>query len=110
MTLFHAGDLNWWYWWDDTPEEIQVMEEAFKKEIHKLNGKKIDIAFLPVDPRLRHNYCLGGEYFIMKIEPEFFVPMHFGEDYEIIKSFIKKVKDYSTKVIEITAIGQEIYL
>jgi len=110
LTLFHAGDLNWWYWWDDTPEEIRVMEEAFKREIHKLNGKKIDIAFFPVDPRLRHNYCLGGEYFIKEIKPEFFVPMHFGDDYGTIKSFMEKVKNYPTKVVEISAKGQEIYL
>lgn len=110
LTLFHAGDLNWWYWWDDTPEEIRVMEEAFKREIHKLNGKKIDIAFFPVDPRLRHNYCLGGEYFIKEIKPEFFVPMHFGEDYGTIKSFMEKVKNYSTEVVEISAKGQEIHL
>jgi len=110
LTIFHAGDLNWWYWWDDTLEEIRVMEEAFKKEIHKLQGKKIDIAFFPVDPRLRHNYHLGGEYFIKEIEPEYFVPMHFGEEYGTIRSFIEKVKDYHAKVVEISAKGQEIHL
>lgn len=110
ISIFHAGDLNWWYWWDDTPEEIQVMEEAFKKEIHKLCGEKIDVAFFPVDPRLKHNYSLGGEYFIKEIKPEIFIPMHFGENYRAIKRFADKVKEYSTKVIEITAKGQEIHL
>ncbi|SHJ16583.1 MBL fold metallo-hydrolase [Lutispora thermophila] len=110
LTIFHAGDLNWWYWWDDTPEEIRVMEEAFKKEIHKLRDTNINIAFFPVDPRLRHNYSLGGEYFIKEIRPEYFIPMHFGEDYAAIKSFMEKVKDYSTKVVEISAKDQEINL
>lgn len=110
INIFHAGDLNWWYWWDDTPDEIRTMEEAFKKEIHKLHGVKIDIAFFPVDPRLRHNYSLGGEYFIKEIKPDVFVPMHFGEDYEAVRSFAEKVKEYPAKVIEITDKGQKIYL
>lgn len=110
VNIFHAGDLNWWYWWDDTPEEIRTMEEAFKKEINKLHGEKIDIAFFPVDPRLKHNYSLGGEYFIKEINPSVFIPMHFGEDYKAIKSFAEKVKGYSSEVIEITAKGQKIHL
>ncbi|MPN53382.1 hypothetical protein SDC9_201046 [bioreactor metagenome] len=110
ISIFHAGDLNWWYWWDDTPEEIRTMEQAFKKEIHKLRDIKIDVAFFPVDPRLKHNYSLGGEYFIKEIKPEIFIPMHFGEDYRAIKAFADKVKEYPAKLIEITAKGQEIYI
>lgn len=110
IRIFHAGDLNWWYWWDDTPEEIRTMEEAFKKEIHKLRGVRVDIAFFPVDPRLRHNYSLGGEYFIREIKPDVLIPMHFGEDYEAIESFAEKVKQYRTKVVRITAKSQKIYM
>lgn len=110
IKLFHAGDLNWWYWWDDTPEEIRTMEEAFKNEIAKLRVERIDVAFFPVDPRLRHNYSLGGEYFIKEIKPAVFVPMHFGEDYEAVKNFALKVKEYPVEVVQITAKGQNIYL
>lgn len=28
--IFHAGDLNWWKWPDDTEEEEKEMENAFK--------------------------------------------------------------------------------
>ena len=110
ISIFHAGALNWWYWWDDTPEEIRTMEQTFKNEIHKLRDVKIDVAFFPVDPRLKHNYSLGGEYFIKEIKPEIFIPMHFGEDYRAIKAFADKVKEYPAKLIEITAKGQEIYI
>ncbi|MDD2481339.1 MAG: MBL fold metallo-hydrolase [Lutispora sp.] len=110
INIFHAGDLNWWYWWDDTLDEIRTMEEAFKKKIKKLHGEKVDIAFFPVDPRLKHNYSLGGEYFIKEIKPSVFIPMHFGEDYGAIKSFAEKVKEYYSEVIEITAKGQKIHL
>jgi len=110
LTVFHAGDLNWWYWWDDTPEEIRLMENAFKKEIDKLSGKRIDIAFFPVDPRLKHNYGLGGHYFIETIKPEIFVPMHFGQNYGIIDSFIELVKGYDAKVIKIYSRDEDIFL
>ncbi len=110
LSIFHAGDLNWWYWPDDTAEEIEVMERMFKEEISKLKGQHIDIAFFPVDPRLEHNYALGGEYFIKEISPIFFIPMHFGEKYEVTKSFMEKVKDCKSKVIEISNMGQTIKL
>lgn len=108
MTIFHAGDLNWWYWWDDTEENIVLAEKQFKNEIEKIKGEKINIAFFPVDPRLEHNYCLGGEYFIEEINPDIFIPMHFWDDYETTKRFAERLRGKSTKIIEITHKGQEI--
>lgn len=110
ISIFHAGDLNWWYWPDDTAEEIETMEKIFKNEIVKLKGQHIDVAFFPVDPRLEHNYYLGGEYLIKEVLPRFFIPMHFGEKYETTKSFIEKMKNSGTNVVEINQIGQEINL
>lgn len=109
INIFHAGDLNWWYWWDDTPKEICIMERAFKKEIEKIGREKIHIALFPVDPRLKHNYSLGGVYFIKEVKPLLFVPMHFGEDYKVIKTFKEKVKGYPVEVVEIAAKDQYVY-
>jgi L-ascorbate metabolism protein UlaG (beta-lactamase superfamily) len=110
ITIFHAGDLNWWYWWDDTEEEIEKAETWFKEEVERIRGEKIDIAFFPVDPRLEHNYHLGGEYFMRILSPEVLIPMHFGETYEATKNFTEKVKELPVKVVEITRRGQEILL
>jgi L-ascorbate metabolism protein UlaG (beta-lactamase superfamily) len=110
VVLFHSGDLNWWYWWDDTKEEIESMEKAFKGEIEKLNGEKVDITFFPVDPRLKHNYYLGGEYFIEQIAPKVFIPMHFGEDYDTTLRFKSKAERPGVNVIEISKRGQRIEL
>ena len=110
LTLFHAGDLNWWYWWDDPEEEIKMAEHRFKAEIEKMKGERIDLAFFPVDPRLEHNYSIGGEYFIQQLHPKVLIPMHFGTDYEILSSFVAKVQDFDTKVINITSSPQEILL
>jgi len=108
--IFHAGDLNWWYWPGDTPEGIATAEKSFKKEIARIKGEQIDVAFFPVDPRLEQNYCLGAEYFINEIEPRYLIPMHFWNDYGLIRQFSTKMEASSTRVIEITERGQEINL
>ncbi|KPU45686.1 beta-lactamase superfamily domain protein [Oxobacter pfennigii] len=110
VSIFHSGDLNWWYWWDDTPEEIEKAEKAFKEEIEKIKGNKIDIAFFPVDPRLEHNYSKGGEYFIKEITPSYFIPMHFGVTYEITEKFAHLMKDSPVKVLKLSRRGQEMIL
>jgi len=110
VSIFHAGDLNWWYWMDDTTDEIESMERQFKLEISRIKGLIVDIAFFPVDPRLRHNYFIGPEYFVNEINPRVFVPMHFGNKYSITKTFAEKMKTHSTKVIEINHRGQEFNL
>jgi L-ascorbate metabolism protein UlaG (beta-lactamase superfamily) len=80
ISIFHAGDLNWWDWYDETPENNRAMEERFKKEISRIKGEEIDIAFFPVDPRLKESYRLGADYFVSEVGPRFLIPMHYGED------------------------------
>lgn len=108
VTIFHAGDLNWWYWWDDTKKEIEKAERLYKQEIEKIKREKIDIAFFPVDQRLEHNYSKGAEYFIEELNPSIFVPMHFGDNYETSLKFAEEKKQLNTKIVKITHRGQEI--
>jgi len=108
VNIFHAGDLNWWYWWDDTPEDIQKAERWFKEEVERIVGEKIDIAFFPVDPRLEHNYCKGALYFIEKLAPKYFVPMHFWGNFDVCSKFKAEVEGLSTEVVEISSRGQNI--
>ncbi|MEL7564073.1 MAG: MBL fold metallo-hydrolase [Dehalobacterium sp.] len=110
VTLFHAGDLNWWHWGDDTPEETERAEKEFKNEIATIRGEVVDLAFFPVDPRLEDNYSLGADYFIEQIKPKFFIPMHFGEDFKISGQYAKKMKGSPTRIILFTEREQEIVL
>jgi L-ascorbate metabolism protein UlaG (beta-lactamase superfamily) len=110
VVIFHAGDLNWWYWKDDPQIEIEKAEVWYKDEVKKIKETCFDIAFFPVDPRLEEKYCLGPQYFIDKTAPKIFIPMHFGENYEITKKFAQENQKKSTKVIEITHRGQQILL
>ena len=101
-TIFFAGDLNWWYWDEDSDEEKSSMEKAFKGEVEKLINKNIDVVFFPVDPRLDDNYYIGGKYIIDKLKPKAFFPMHFGDKYEITKDFIHKMNSTTTNIVEIS--------
>ena len=105
-TIFFAGDLNWWYWDDDSDEEKISMENAFKEEVNKLKGTNIDLAFFPVDPRLEDSYYKGGHYFINTLQPKHFFPMHFGDKYDVIPRFIHKMSDSDTNIVEISEKNQ----
>lgn len=103
MNIFHAGDLNWWKWMDDTPEEEKEMEEKFKtviNDIVKLNVN-IDIAFFPVDRRLEDNYLCGGQYFIEKLSPDIFIPMHFWDDFKTTNDFKRSQTSTTINIIEL---------
>lgn len=100
--IFHAGDLNWWHWWRDIPEEIAKAELLFKEEISKLKGEQIDIAFFPVDPRLEQYAYLGADYLIQEITPKYLIPMHFGDDNEAAELYAKKRKASLSKVLAAT--------
>ncbi|WP_368487911.1 MBL fold metallo-hydrolase [Clostridium sp. BJN0013] len=106
VNIFHAGDLNLWYWKDESKGEQAAAKENFEKEIHKLKHETVDFAFFPVDPRLEEYYYLGGEYFINQIKPKFFIPMHFWNKYGITKDFADLTKNLPSKSLIITHRGQ----
>lgn len=102
--IFHAGDLNWWKWPDDTPEEEKEMEGAFKEIINDVVNARImiDVAFFPLDPRLEGNYLCGGQYFIEKLSPKVFIPMHFWSSFKTTDDFSHSQKKAGTDVLRIS--------
>lgn len=50
--IFHAGDLNWWHWLGDTEENNKEARGFFERELKRMAGENMDIAFFPVDDRL----------------------------------------------------------
>jgi L-ascorbate metabolism protein UlaG (beta-lactamase superfamily) len=108
VSVFHAGDLNWWHWKDENDEYNADMAQAFKSQIEKIKKENIDIAFFPVDPRLEEYYYMGGQYFIEKVSPKMFIPMHFGDKYNITEEFAGKITTDNTAIVEIRKRGQEI--
>jgi L-ascorbate metabolism protein UlaG (beta-lactamase superfamily) len=104
LRIFHAGDLNWWHWADESTEEELLSEERkFKEEVSNINCGRIDIMFFPVDPRLGDHYWLGGAYMLEVFRPRLFVPMHFGTDFSITGKFADRMKQADIPIFEITS-------
>jgi L-ascorbate metabolism protein UlaG (beta-lactamase superfamily) len=108
LTIYHAGDLHWWHWDGEPDEDNQAMARAYKEQIDLLKGEKIDIAFIPVDPRLDREYLWGLDYFMSGIGAETVFPMHFGQDFGIFERLFSDLsqKDYRDKIVRISRRGE----
>jgi hypothetical protein len=90
--IYHAGDLNWWHWNEESDNYNRVMKEKYQKEIDTLaellDGQKADVAFVPLDARLGDAYGLGMQYFLETVAAKYVFPMHFFEDgYSVCRRF-----------------------
>lgn len=74
--VYHAGDFNWWHWEDDTPENIDLAEKIFKRQLKKMNGMEADVALFPIDGRLGSAQEKGAVDFVAKTKVKGFVAMH----------------------------------
>lgn len=81
---------------------------AYQAEINRLMDEKIDIAFVPVDPRLGEQYCWGIDCFMKRTETKVVFPMHFWGNYSIFNRLAleKCVKDYEDRIVRIEKPGQ----
>lgn len=74
--LFHAGDLNWWHWKEDTEENQAQAKQAFFEEMAHLDGEVFDVAFFPVDARLEECRAWGIAEFCRHVTATQIVAMH----------------------------------
>ena len=103
VSLFHAGDLNDWKM-DGAGDLINgKMQREYRHQIRKLSNKPINIAFVPMDPRLKEYQNLGIDYFVHNTDAEFIFPMHMWQDYSGILEYKKKISNRSLadRIIEI---------
>jgi len=87
-TVFHAGDLNLWIWEEESAQYNADMEQRFLKEMEKLKGVSIDVAFFPLDPRQGGDCGKGLEVFNRTADVKALFPMHFWEKYDTIPQYI----------------------
>lgn len=101
-TLYYAGDLNHWHW-DGEPDWWNLqMAKDYLSEVEKL-PKKLDIAFVPVDPRLNTSFSLGSVELLAHAEVTLLVPMHFWGDFSVCE---KLQEITNTKILQITHTNQ----
>lgn len=110
--LFHAGDLNWWHWREEsTAREIEQAENDFKAAMEPIiaatRQNPPDIAFFPLDPRQRTFYDAGAGFFAMSVHPRVMIPMHFMSRGDAVHDFARKTHMRNTKIVALTVRGQQ---
>ena len=103
VSFFHAGDLNDWKMEGAGDLINGKQERAYRHEIRKITDKPINLAFVPMDPRLGPYQSLGIDFFLKNTDAEFVFPMHMWQDYSAIAAYKKKISNLgmAQRVIEI---------
>ena len=111
-TFYHAGDLNWWHWEGEPEEYNRGMRRSYQSEINKLQGEKIDAAFVPVDPRLGEQYAWGIDCFMKRTDTRYVFPMHFWGNFGVYDRLMleKCTEDYRERIVKISREGETVCL
>ena len=97
-TVYHAGDLNDWYWEGEPEADNQRLTSAYRAEIKKIKGMHFDAAFVPVDPRQEEHYADGILYFLENVDCNAIFPMHYWDDASVIKRFVTEYPQYKSRI------------
>lgn len=103
VTLFHAGDLNDWSMEGAGDLINGKTRRAYRHEIKKLADLPINVAFVPLDPRLGPYQKDGLDYFLKTTDAEYVFPMHMWQDYSGIGRYKKQLsnRQMAERVVEI---------
>lgn len=103
VAIYHAGDLNWWHWEEEGPAYNEKMKQDYQAEIGTIEGAHIDLAFVPLDPRLEKAYGWGIDYFMRHTETVHLFPMHLWGGYKTILRFIDDPlsEDYRDRIVKV---------
>lgn len=106
--IYHAGDLNNWVWAGEPRRDNERMSENFHKEVKKLSGRHIDVAFMLIDPRQEKDFYLGMDDFMSMAGADVVFPMHFWEDFDAITRFksLPCASEYRDRIQDIKSKGQ----
>lgn len=105
-TVFHAGDLNWWHWEGEDKSWNRNMEVNFKKYVEPLQGRRIDLAMLPLDPRLGEDGFRGPAYFLETADIRHFLPMHQWGEFDFTRKFLEKYPAFTDRTVPVERAGQ----
>ena len=109
LKVFHAGDLNFWHWREEsTMKEIEEADAEFRKALNPLCGQSVDIAFFPVDPRQGAMFEAGCNYFILSVKPRILVPMHYFHRVDVVMEYARTASCRTTEVIAMPGYGDRL--
>lgn len=106
-TIYHAGDLHFWFWKGECDEWNQMIADQYHKEIGKLKGRHANIAFLVLDPRQEEAFYFGINDFMKIVSADHIVPMHCWGDYSVISKMkqLSCARSYQERIAEIQKEG-----
>ena len=109
LQVFHAGDLNFWHWREEsTMQEIEEADAEFRKAVQPISKEKIDVAFFPVDPRQGAMFDAGANYFILTAKPRILIPMHYFHRTDTALDYARTASCRTTEVIALPGYGDRI--
>lgn len=106
VTVFHAGDLNWWHWEGEDKAFNNNMAANFRRYTEPLRGRRIDLAMLPLDPRLGEDGFRGPRHFLELADIRRFLPMHQWGDFAFTEQFLSRCPEFREQTVPITGEGQ----
>ena len=107
-TIYHAGDLNDWYWIGEPDRDNEVMTRKYRREIDRMSGRTLDVAFVVLDGRQESEYDRGMNYLLEHVAVGHVFPMHCWKDYSWIRKYRAEHPDLTGKTCfhEITGEGE----
>jgi uncharacterized protein YdhG (YjbR/CyaY superfamily)/L-ascorbate metabolism protein UlaG (beta-lactamase superfamily) len=108
-TVYHAGDLNLWIWSGESKQYNNNMMAKYHEIISSLKDLPVDVAFVPLDPRLEENYYMGLESLINTAKVRYAFPMHFFDKPSVIRQFKNEraANIHDTRIMDIFEEGQK---
>ncbi|MFA5448707.1 MAG: MBL fold metallo-hydrolase [Sphaerochaeta sp.] len=100
QTIYYAGDLNYWHWEGESDAYNEAMGAAYRAEMERLPSH-LDIAFVPVDPRLGSFYSLGAKTLLEYTTVETLIPMHFWGDGSVCSRLEDELVEFTGQVVHL---------
>lgn len=115
--LYHAGDLNNWYWNGEDENWNRTIGAMYRRELKSIRtvldrwGKEIDAAFLPLDGRQEDKFCLGLDEFVKTVGARWVFPMHFWDDFSIADRLkaMPESSSYRERIVSIKRDGESFF-
>lgn len=106
--IYHAGDLNNWQWAGESELYNRKMEEEYHRQLKAMAGEKIDVAFVPLDPRQERDFYKGMDDFMNMVGAKTVFPMHCWGDFSVIGRLksMERSAGYRDRIVDIKEDGQ----
>lgn len=105
--IYFAGDLNNWNW-DGDAEDMELIR-IYHGELEHIRGDHADVAFIPLDPRLKENFYLGIDDYFRYADADVVFPMHFWKEHDVTARLraLPACAAYADRVVAISREGEQ---